>query len=211
MKKTTLLVFTALLVLVFSASAYSKSPKVVLVSLFENLSKEKATVQYEAESTAPLDYRRKRFSVDRYSEIPRTLLEDRIIDLGAEVIERQSLNKLLTEHKFISDSGLVDTSTALKVGKMLGADTLIIGTITDINKQRKKFNGYGIKTDTQVVTTSLRARIIDIETGRILFSQRAKGSASVRYGTEDTPINKSIEVAVEELVESSKFTTFFQN
>ena len=79
-----------------SSSYAANSKKVVLVSLYENLSKEKAIVRYEANTTsANLDYRRKTFSVDRYSEIPRALLEDKIIELGGSVIERQSLNKLL--------------------------------------------------------------------------------------------------------------------
>ena len=187
------------------------SEKIVMVSLFENLSKEKAIVQYEANTTsASLDFRRKTYSVDRYSEIPRTILEDAIIDLGANVVERQSLNKMLMEHKFISDSGLVDTTTALKIAKMLGANTLIVGSITDIGKEKKRFKGYGISTNSVVVTTNMRARGIDIETGKILFSVRSKGIAQISANAGEAPIYESIEDAVENIAQNPKFTAAFQ-
>ena len=205
--------FVGILTVIACSSSYAgNSKKVVLVSLFENLSKEKAIVRYEANTTsANLDYRRKTFSVDRYSEIPRALLEDKIIELGGSVIERQSLNKLLMEHKFISDSGLVDTTTALKVGKMLGADTLVVGTIVDIKKKKKSFKGYGIATNSIVVTTSLRTRVIDIETGRIIYSKRGKGSASAEYSSREVPIYESIEDAVEQVTDDNNFMLVFQN
>ncbi len=162
-------------VIVSSSSFAGSSERVVLVSLFENLSKEKAIIKYAAESTASLDFRSKQFSVDRYSEIPRTLLEDALINMSVKVVERQSLHKMLVEHKFISDSGLVDTTTAIKVAKMLGANALIVGTITDIRKKKKKFKGYGISTSTISVETKIRARVIDLESGQAVFERTPTG------------------------------------
>ena len=203
------LVVVVLMVLACTSSYAAK--RVVMVSLFENLSKTKDIIRFEGETTSALDYRSKTFSVDRYSEIPRSLLEDVIINLGSDVIERQSLHKMLTEHKFITDSGLADTTTAIKIGKMLGADTLVVGTITDIKKKRKKFKGYGISTNFMMVDTSIRVRVIDIESGRIVFSKKAKGSARVDASEEKAPIAESIEDAVETISEEQRFISFFQN
>jgi len=213
MKRKT--VFFQLIVVVLIALSYGSSyagKKTVLVSLFENLSKEKDVVTYEANSnSSSLDFRRKVFSVDRYSEIPRSLLEDRLVGLGVNVVERQSLNKLLLENEFITNSGLADTTTAIEVGKMLGANTLVVGTITDISQERKTFKGYGIRTDSLVVVTNLRVRVIDVEQGEIVYSKNAKGSANIKYGTAKPPIYDSVEDAVKNIVNDEKFVAFFRN
>ena len=133
-------------------------------------------------------------------------MEDKIIELGGRVIERQSLNKLLMENKFISNSGLVDTTTAIEVGKMLGANTLVVGTIIDIKKKKKSFKGYGISTSSLVVTTSMRTRVIDIESGNIIYSKTGKGQASAEYDSREAPIYESIEDAVEQVTNDDKFT-----
>ena len=93
---------------------------------------------------------------------------------------------------------------------MLGANTLIVGSITDIAKEKKRFKGYGISTNSVLVTTNMRARGIDIETGQILFSVRSKGVAQVSANSGDTPIYESIEDAVENIAQHPKFTAAFQ-
>jgi TolB-like protein len=66
-----------------------------------------------------------------------------------EVIERQLLNKIITEHK-LNLSGLIDPNSAKELGKILGVDAIISGTITDL--------GDAIK---------VNARLISTETGQI--------------------------------------------
>lgn len=199
-----------LVVVLMSATTAMAKHKRVLVALYENLSNVKKVVSYEANTTsASLDNRRKTYSVDRYSEIPRTILEDKIFELGGDVVERQSLNKLLMEHKFISESGLADTSTALKIAKMVGANTLVVGTIVNISKENKHFRGYGISTHSVIATVKVRTRVIDVETARVIYSKRGKGQA--RSLSRTPPYSEAIENAVEEVASDDKFAQLFKD
>ncbi len=70
-----------------------------------------------------------------------------------KIVEREQLNKVLKEFE-ISQSGIVDTSQAREIGKMLGADAIITGSVMKI--------GSSIRID---------ARIIEIETGVIISAE----------------------------------------
>jgi TolB-like protein len=67
------------------------------------------------------------------------------------VIERQRLSQVLTELKF-SMSDLVDPSKAKQLGRQVGVETIVVGTVSDLGNQ-----------------IDLDARMIDIETNRMLL------------------------------------------
>ena len=50
-----------------------------------------------------------------------------------KVIERQLLNKVVTEQK-LSLTGMIDQSSAQKLGRLLGVDAIASGTVTDLGK-----------------------------------------------------------------------------
>lgn len=185
------------------SSSVCNAQKVIFISLFENLSKVKDNITYEARLTSSKITHKKSYKVDRFSEIPRTILEDIVINNGANVVERQSLDKLLLENKFISMSGLVDSTTAIKIGKFLGANTLIVGTISDLYMADKRVNSYGITMRTRNVGCNMRIRVLDVETGKILFSKRTKGSA--KGIGNDVRYYDAIENALDKLSNDPKF------
>ncbi len=53
-----------------------------------------------------------------------------------KVIERQLLNKVVTEQK-LSLTGMIDQTSAQKLGKLLGVDAIASGTVTDLGKSLK--------------------------------------------------------------------------
>jgi TolB-like protein len=69
---------------------------------------------------------------------------------GFQVIDRLHLKSLIREHE-LSESGVIDTSTAQKLGNIAGVEALITGTLTPFG-------------DTIRVT----AKILDTETARII-------------------------------------------
>lgn len=69
------------------------------------------------------------------------------IQKGYQVVERSQLQKILNEQN-ISYSGLVDISTAQKLGKLLGSEAALLGTITDVGNN-----------------AVIRARLVDVEKG----------------------------------------------
>ncbi len=60
---------------------------------------------------------------------------------GITIVERQRVNALLVEAEFGGLSGLLDPEKAVKLGKMLGANLIVMGTIIDIHDDVVKFQG----------------------------------------------------------------------
>ncbi|MGB5157998.1 FlgO family outer membrane protein [Desulfobacterium sp. N47] len=79
-----------------------------------------------------------------------------------EVIERGLLKKLLDEQK-LSMSGVVDASTATKIGKFLGAQTIISGSVMKLQN-----------------IIEINARIIDVQTASIIAAENVKSTTTVK-------------------------------
>lgn len=122
------------------------------------------------------------------------LLIDRLVNDGTyRVIERQALDKVLAEQN-LSNSNRADASTAAKIGKLLGVDTIIVGDITQFGRDDHNTNvggmgstlgryglgGIGLHKAKAVV--SVTARMVDVNTGEILASVSGQGQ-STRSGT----------------------------
>jgi curli biogenesis system outer membrane secretion channel CsgG len=58
--------------------------------------------------------------------------EQALLKANYDVVERQQVDQILQEHTF-SASGVVDPKTAKTLGKMLGVDALVMGSITDFS------------------------------------------------------------------------------
>ncbi len=65
------------------------------------------------------------------------LLEQKLVEDGKyRVIDRTALEKILKEQDF-SNSDRADASTAAKIGRILGVNALIVGTITQFGGENK--------------------------------------------------------------------------
>ena len=120
------------------------------------------------------------------------------------VFERAKLDLLLQEQNFQNFSGLVDQTTAVKLGKMIGVDVILTGSLTNISFA----SGGGIKIGPLNVKKSsvkvvMTIRIIDVTTGEILFStvQEEKASKSTVSGVLPIPIPGGIGFSHQEAVD----------
>jgi curli biogenesis system outer membrane secretion channel CsgG len=114
------------------------------------------------------------------------------------VIERKALDRILAEQNF-SNSNRADPSSAAKIGKLLGVDAIIEGSITEFGNETKKTNlgggggnwhgvglgGFGHSNSKANV--AITARIINIDTGEIMAvadgtGQSARSSTSMLGG-----------------------------
>src|SRR5258708_32204847 len=112
------------------------------------------------------------------------LLVDKFVNGGGySVIERKALDKVLAEQNF-SNSDRADSNTAAKLGRILGVDAIVIGSITQFGRDDKSTNvggggfggitgrygisGVGHKESKAVL--GITGRIINVETARILAS-----------------------------------------
>src|ERR1017187_3371319 len=65
------------------------------------------------------------------------MLVDKLVEDGAySVIERKMLDKILAEQNF-SNSDRADPNSAAKIGKILGVDAIIVGSITQFGRDDK--------------------------------------------------------------------------
>lgn len=124
------------------------------------------------------------------------LLVTQLVQSGNySVIERKALDKILAEQNF-SNSDRADPSSAAKIGKILGVDAIIVGSITQFGRDDKKtsiggsavgglagrygLGGVGTKSSKAVVGIS--ARMVSTDTAEILAVANGKGE-SKRSGT----------------------------
>jgi TolB-like protein len=99
------------------------------------------------------DYEGKR---DDLAVLKTGLAQMLISDLGAaesvRLVERARLQALLDEQK-LGQTGKLDGSTAARVGKLLGAQLMVLGSFFDLGP-----------------TLRVDARLVDVETGKILHT-----------------------------------------
>ena len=124
------------------------------------------------------------------------LLVEKLVKSGKyRVIERKAIDKILAEQNF-SNSDRADSNTAAKIGRLMGADAIVMGSITQFGRDDKKTNvggsvlgsrmsryglgGVGASKAKAVV--GLSARLVSVNTGEILAVANGVGE-STRSGT----------------------------
>jgi curli biogenesis system outer membrane secretion channel CsgG len=112
------------------------------------------------------------------------------------VIERKALDKILAEQNF-SNSDRANPTSAAKLGKLLGVDAIIVGSVTQFGNETQNKNiggsgggwggwglgGFSHKKSKAIVT--LDARLVDIDTAEILGVAEGHGE-SARESTSMT-------------------------
>jgi len=127
--------------------------------------------------------------VDIGKGIADLLVTDLVKNGSYSIIERKALDKILTEQNF-SNSDRANPASAAKIGKLLGVDAILVGSITEFGNETKNLGlggaggnlighglgGFGHKNSKAIV--GLSARIVDIDTGEILAVAEGKGESS---------------------------------
>jgi curli biogenesis system outer membrane secretion channel CsgG len=122
------------------------------------------------------------------------LLVQKLVQDGKySVIERNALDKIIAEQNF-SNSDRADATTAAKIGRVLGIDAIIIGSITQFGRddQHTKVGGGGyglgklglggVGTSKAKAVVGISARVVNTTTGEILAAVTGMGQ-SERSGT----------------------------
>ncbi|MFB3897136.1 MAG: CsgG/HfaB family protein [bacterium] len=113
-----------------------------------------------------------------------------------DVIERERIGLIIKEQKF-QQTDMVDASSAVELGKLLGADVIITGNVTEFGIKRggldfDRFAPHGLtglSVKTQTVRVAMDARMIDVQTGKLIAAEDANASNSsgnVGIGIENT-------------------------
>jgi curli biogenesis system outer membrane secretion channel CsgG len=132
-------------------------------------------------------------------------LESLIVNSGgAKLFTRSDMDKIDAELKF-QDSGLVDPDSAAEFGKISGVRYIITGSIDNVNQKYRdnsaaagtvgkvtsrsdnktvQLLGSLMKlgasvTDGMVITTKLTVKMLDVQTGKIIFSKTLEESGNI--------------------------------
>lgn len=118
------------------------------------------------------------------------------------LLERNDLSVLLEESK----------RNGTNLSSTIGADFLIIGSITEFGRKNIGKSGVFSTTKTQVAEAAVSIRLVDVTTGLIIYSDEAKGSAEIttkttlgvggNAGFDATLSDKAISEAIGQLVEN---------
>jgi curli biogenesis system outer membrane secretion channel CsgG len=128
-------------------------------------------------------------NVDVGKGISDLLVRHLVQDGTYSVIERKAMDKILGEQNF-SNSDRADANSAAKIGRILGVDAIIVGSITQFgydNKDTKVggggggWGGFGVggfshKKSKAVVVVD--ARLVNIDTAEIMGVADGKGESS---------------------------------
>ncbi len=99
------------------------------------------------------------------------------------VVEREQLAALMQE-KGLTLSGDVDPKSAIKVGKLLGVNYLLTGSVTEYGTTDKSAHGPGIgglpgfSVGKKTFVAAMNARLIDTSTGEIVWADEGRAEES---------------------------------
>lgn len=125
----------------------------------------------------------------RVTDFGRFLAEELITRLYQtrkfKVIERQLLNKVVAEQK-LSLTGVIDQTSAQKLGRLLGVDAIASGTVTDLGKTMR-VNARLIDTTTAEVFAVASGEIVKDEAVARLMGGDDSSAASGDKGAATQP------------------------
>ncbi len=118
------------------------------------------------------------------------------------LLERQDMDKIMEELQIAGNQG----------SKKIGADYLIIGSVTEFGRKNVGDVNAFSRTKTQTVEAAVSIRLVDVSSGQIIYSEEAKGEAETTNKTvmglgertdyDATLSDKAISVAISKLVEN---------
>jgi curli biogenesis system outer membrane secretion channel CsgG len=109
--------------------------------------------------------------LDRIGKQASDMLSSRLVMSGQFIVlERPDLAKVQREQVLASSAGLV------------GADTLIMGSVTEFGRSVGGKVGFLSSTKTQLAKAKVDVRLVDVKTGHAYFSATGAGEATTEVG-----------------------------
>jgi len=120
---------------------------------------------------------------DRLGEAANDEFTTQLVNSGQfTVIERAQLQSILQEQG-LGASGAVSTSTAPKIGKLLGVQVIFTGSITAFSIKKTGFSVGGLGVSSGKAESKLDVRMIDTTTGEVLLVAEGAGNKKVGGGS----------------------------
>jgi curli biogenesis system outer membrane secretion channel CsgG len=124
----------------------------------------------------PFDNKAKGVNVEQADIITDVFTRELVQSKKLAVIERTQLQKIGEEQRF-EQSALVEQSTAIEVGKIAGVQYILLGSVTQLDKNASGASVYGVVFASDQVTVTIDMRIIDVTTAEVRMALRAVGTS----------------------------------
>ena len=110
---------------------------------------------------------------DRVGKQAMDILSTRLTQTGQFLmLERADLDKISAEKKF---AGLIT--------KNIGADYLIVGSVSEFGRSTSSEVGVFSRNKIQTAKATVNVRLVDVKTGQIIFAQEGSGNATTEANT----------------------------
>ena len=99
------------------------------------------------------------------------------------IYERNKLKSIMKEQK-LQMSGAVDMSTAVQIGKLVGAKYIVTGAVTEFGVAKSGAQGGGyFSVGKQWYRSTVDVRAVSVQTGEIVFADSGSGALKSRAVT----------------------------
>ena len=93
------------------------------------------------------------------------------------LVERDKVQSLIDEQKF-SNSELAEPATAVKLGRMLGASAVVIGSVSQFGEKEQGEDVVIYQRRSQIADATVDVRVVDVASGEILVADSGRGEAT---------------------------------
>lgn len=148
------------------------------------------------------------------NKIESKIMSKRINDKSYfTLISRKDFDKIISEQK-IQNSGLVDVSTAVQIGNLIGAEAIISGNVgrvaysdTDyyerrtrcLDKKCKSVSEYNVRCTKRTIGLSADLRMIDIAKGDVIYANTFSKSGEWSHCSDDSSALPSVEIVAQNM------------
>lgn len=127
------------------------------------------------------------------------------------VVERDKIEKLMAEQR-LGMSGAIDPNTAAKMGKILGLNAIVTGSISQFGVNTTGADYLLVQRKKQIADATVDIRVVDTETGQVLYADSGEGKSTsstgavlglgTRGGYNETIEGEALRAAISQLVEN---------
>ncbi|MDO3388657.1 CsgG/HfaB family protein [Gilvimarinus sp. SDUM040013] len=94
-----------------------------------------------------------------------------------DIFERDRLTSIMEEQN-LGSSGRVDPATAAKIGKIIGVQYIVTGSVTEYGQSQAGGGGGGVHVGKKGYHATVDVRVVDVNSSRILFADTGSGHKS---------------------------------
>ena len=180
--KNTVKLLLSLLLLACSGAAFAEDK---YDQLAKELTEAGAPVQGKKIAIIPFSYADNMAAASKDGSVIAERLTIKMINGHKfEIIERSVLNKVMNELK-LQNSGMIDASSAQQLGKVLGVDAIITGTLVETSGGQIEVNARMIKTET---AQAIGASQVTVDKNWIGDASAAPAPQPAQQPAEEQPV-----------------------